>query len=449
MRSFPALVVIIILIAALITVVGFIIASISHKYTDDKELQTDALIQQEQLLELDQKIFSLQLYTSDNLSKIEHQQQKLENAGYKSSIIKSTLDNSIIYDLHLEGLYGETEAITLGNEIKRKVPAIQSYRLQPVGSDETLLSEIDKVDRIKQFLTQDEDVSRPDLSSDVQQYEIQIMASGNFARIEEIKDILTSLGYKTKILTLNQGNQIIYRLRLKGSYNERDAIQMGEKLVKDTPLVTNYWLDEIKTESTAPRPTQTAPIQQPRRESADETADYEIQILANTNLNTVREFKNTLERNGYPAKIISAVVRGTTYYRLRLRQAYSRTAATEMGERLKREIDFVRDYWVVKKSADDTLVPDNTQARQPTRQEPIASQPAQSKSVNYSATCNRNSINIRSGPGTHFSIDPIGKLMRGITIFVVEEKDGWARFTITPNDESWSGWVNLDYLDKN
>ena len=465
MRNFPALVVIIILIAALIIVVGFVIASITHKYSAENEIQTNVASPGDELLELDQKIFSLQLYSSDRISKIEHQQRKLENAGFKARIVKSVKDGNVAYDLHLEGLYGEKEAATLGEEIKRKVPSIQSYRLEQIGAGDTteaVATKQDKNDRIKQFLKQEEDASQPETASNdtsEQKYEIQIMASGNYARIEEVKGTLASLGYKTKILTLNRSNQIIYRLRLKGAYTEREAILLGEKMVKDSSLVTNYWLDEIQVEKTLPRKTQGTIPQQKRTPVDDSSKNYEIQILANTDLAKVRDYKATLNRNGYPAKITTVVVKGTNYYRLRLEKAYSKIGAAEVGKKLVKDIGFVKDYWVVKKTPGEKLVPDSrktTQKKQvipktETRKEPIQSRNTESKNktVNYSATCNRNSINIRTGAGTHFTIDPIGKLMRGITIFVVEEKNGWGRFTITPNDESWSGWVKLEYIDKN
>ncbi len=234
---------------------------------------------------------------------------------------------------------------------------------------------------------------------------------------------------------------------------------MGEKLVKESPLVSNYWLDEIIEDKTIPRKTQVTQTQQQKTPVDTGKKDYEIQILANTDLAKVREYKSTLDSNGYPAKITTAVVKGTTFYRLRLEKSYSKTGAANEGKNLVKDINFVKDYWVVKKTPGEKQVTDNqktTQNKQvapktETRQEPDKSQNPEynNKTVNYSATCNRNSINIRTGAGTHFTIDPIGKLMRGITIFVVEEKDGWARFTITPNDESWSGWVKLEYIDKN
>ncbi|MBA7513268.1 hypothetical protein ES705_05279 [subsurface metagenome] len=54
----------------------------------------------------------------------------------------------------------------------------------------------------------------------------------------------------------------------------------------------------------------------------------------------------------------------------------------------------------------------------------------------------RTGINIRTGPGTNYPKD--GRLVRKDNLYVLEEKDGWIRFRITPKDVGWSGWVRKD-----
>jgi len=61
--------------------------------------------------------------------------------------------------------------------------------------------------------------------------------------------------------------------------------------------------------------------------------------------------------------------------------------------------------------------------------------------VLYTFTCVRDGINIRTGPGTNYSKDETGKTMSGEKFYVLEEKDGWIKFRVTPNDVEWSGWV--------
>jgi len=58
--------------------------------------------------------------------------------------------------------------------------------------------------------------------------------------------------------------------------------------------------------------------------------------------------------------------------------------------------------------------------------------------------CPRNGINIRTGPGTNYKKDETGQLVKGEKLYVLEEKNGWIRFRVTPTDVGWSGWVKKD-----
>lgn len=63
--------------------------------------------------------------------------------------------------------------------------------------------------------------------------------------------------------------------------------------------------------------------------------------------------------------------------------------------------------------------------------------------------CPNEGINIRTGPGTEFTKDKSGQLVKGEKLYVLEEKNGWIRFRVTREDVGWSGWVkkNLTVLD--
>jgi len=287
--------------------------------------------------------------------------------------------------------------------------------------------------------------------------EVQLLASSNYARIEQIKTALERDGYKSKILTLTKGKKIIYRLRLRGLYSETEGKRLGNEIVKKSSHVTSFWLDEIKdgksvgqigaTVTQKPKETKTIPTS---------TGDYEIQILANTKRNYVEDKKQTLEAAGYKAKIVSTSKNGKTFYRLRLANSYSRAKATQVGNKLKKDVRFVTDYWIVPKSGVSTPAPRITKKATTTKDESLT-EPIQysidpkyqpkNKKEQRTMTCNTNDINIRIGPGTYYAVDPIGKLMKGVTVFVVDEKNDWVKFTITPNDESWAGWVNRRYLN--
>lgn len=481
MRNIPALIVLIIAIGAIIIVVGFIVASITHNYTT-KEITTESVTQVENIPELDQKIYALQLFASNNYSRVEHQKEKLEKQGYDTNVMKTLKEGEILYRLRLDGLYGENEAIALGEEIKRKFSTIQNYWLDQVGSEtdepvdvavaKELVQTIKEIPVEKQTI-QEKITQIPQTGE--KQYEVQLMASSNYAKIEEAKGALSRLGYETKIVNKTEGTKVVYRLRLKDLYPKSNAITLGEKIIKESPLISGYWLDEIKDGKSVPNQQLISKtIEEPVKTTTTKSIStgekiYEVQLLANTKLDMVEKRKTDLDNKGYSAKILSAVIKGTTYYRLRLSESYTQTDAKNIGEILKKNVSFVKDYWIVKKSPDDKIVTTTgkTVKKEVPKQEIVEKKPPkkeeklpvetdasvnpnyQTTIVDYSASCNSNEVNIRTGPGAHFEIDPIGKLMQGITVFVVEEKNGWARFTITPNDESWSGWVNLEYLDKN
>ena len=63
------------------------------------------------------------------------------------------------------------------------------------------------------------------------------------------------------------------------------------------------------------------------------------------------------------------------------------------------------------------------------------------KSYQYKVVCPSDGINIRTGPGTNYSKDASGQLFKGENIYVLEEKDSWLHFRVTPGDVGWSGWV--------
>lgn len=54
-------------------------------------------------------------------------------------------------------------------------------------------------------------------------------------------------------------------------------------------------------------------------------------------------------------------------------------------------------------------------------------------------------VNVRAGPGANYEKDEGGPLIRGEKVYVLEEKDGWIRFRVTPKDVGWSGWIKKDY----
>ena len=473
MRKVIALIVIIIAIAALISIIAFIIGTVTHKVkvtaekekTEMSQTTLDTAKTEQEYLPEYEEIFALQILASNKYAKVEHLQNKLAKAGYQTKITKLKREGEILYRLRMEGLYQEEEAIALGEELKKKYPTIESFWLDEIETKTDFArKEEPVVTQEEPTSTRKEEVVTAIKLEEGKQFEIQLLASADYSRVEQIKINLEKLGYNTKILTITRGTKIIYRLRMRGLYSESKALTLGDKLIKDSRDIKEFWLDEIKEGKSV---TTTAPIVRKEKETKTKIdtgkKEYEIQILANRDRSTVEKRKRDLEQRGYKAKITYTVKNSTTFYRLRLADQYSQTQAVNMGEDLKKNIGFVQSYWIVKKEKDQKVVDQKTVERKEadrkvvttkevdeTLTEPIVTSmnpKYQPQAVNYVASCNTDNVNIRIGPGTYYAIDPIGKLMKGVTIFVVEEKDNWVKFTVTPNDRSWSGWVKKDYLN--
>ncbi|NLO07810.1 MAG: SH3 domain-containing protein [candidate division WS1 bacterium] len=72
-----------------------------------------------------------------------------------------------------------------------------------------------------------------------------------------------------------------------------------------------------------------------------------------------------------------------------------------------------------------------------------SSSSSSSSSSNPPAWISADTVNVRSGPGTHY--DSRGKLNRGDKVFIVEKRSGWSKCR-TPGG---FGWIRDDLLDRN
>ncbi len=57
-------------------------------------------------------------------------------------------------------------------------------------------------------------------------------------------------------------------------------------------------------------------------------------------------------------------------------------------------------------------------------------------------SCLRDSAEVRVGPGFQFDVD--NRMLKGETLYILEEKAGWMRFRNTPQNLGWSGWIEKD-----
>ena len=458
MRNIPGLVVIIIAIVALIIIVGFIIGTITHKIKDDveKDLPSEKSAQvdssQSDFIPVYEEFFAIQLFATGDYSKIEHLSKKLIKNGYETKISKVKREGKLIYRLRLDGIYKENEANTLGEKLKKEFPSIKNFWLEEIQTDFRLPGKesiATTEEKTIQEIPQEEYVQ--ETKKQIPEYESQLLASETYSEVEKVKNNLEKLGYKTKILTFTQNKKIVYRLRLRGLYQKEEGIIIAKKIKKDSPQINSFWLDEIKDGKSVPHTTPIAETSK-KKETIKDTGkkDFEIQLLANKNISVVEKKKQKLEKLGYLTKITSVVKNGVTYYRLRLSSSYTKSEARRVGDNLKRKVSFVNDYWIVKKGTGKSYSYKPTKKSDKSLTEPIVTSmnPKYAPNrVEYTLTCKQDNVHIRIGPGTYYAIDPIGKLMKGVTIFVIEEKKGWIRFTIVPEDESWSGWVKKSLVE--
>jgi len=467
MRNTIQLVVIIIAIVALIIIVGFVIGTMTHKMKSESESEFVSIIEiddevSEQSASVMEDLFSLQIMASSQYDNIKLLQEKLKQDNYETEISRLMRDNIIIYRLRLTGLYIKDNAVSLGEELKEKYEPIESYWLEEQTSKTASKQEMTKPQEIaskKQVNTESDNetkVTKKKIEFG-QECEVQLLASGDYAKIEEIKTELETKGYKTKILTFTLDKSIIYRLRLRGLYSVEEGNKLGNKIIDISGNVSSFWLDEIVDgKSVGQIGTTVTKETKPEVKSVkSSTGDYEIQILANSKRNFVEEKKNILDKSGYRAKIVKTEIKGTTFYRLRLSDSYSRSKAVKVGDKLKKDVKFVTNYWIVPKAGVKTAITSTSKnkakakKKTPTKPEQYSMNPKYQRKngkQQKTMTCTSNDINIRIGPGSYYAIDPIGKLMKGVTVFVVDEKNDWIKFTITPNDQSWAGWVNKKYL---
>ena len=468
MKNIIQLIVIIIAVVALIIIIGFVIGTVTHnmKIENEQEITTQqAPVIEEEITEPPlpefEELFSLQIMASSNNKKIKLLRDKLRQGNYETKISKLMRDGLIIYRLRLTGLYNEEDAKGLGEELKEKYSSIEGYWLEEQETRATLISP--KEEKIKPIVESQKETVKPIYEKEIKvtkkkidfgkECEVQLLASGDYARIEEIKTDLAKKGYKTKILTHTEGQSIIYRLRLRGLYSIEEGNRLGNKVIKLSPNVSSFWLDEIKNGKSVGQIGTTKKVST-KAKVAQSSGDYEIQILANSKRSFVEEKKRILEKAGYPAKIVSTMKNGKTFYRLRLADSYSQSKAKKVGAKLKKDVRFVSDYWIVPKSGVSAAAPkkvikkkvEDKSLSEPTQTSLNPKYQPKYKKQQNTMTCLANDINIRIGPGTYYAIDPIGKLMKGVTVFVVDEKNDWIKFTITSDDDSWAGWVNKKYL---
>ncbi|MDN5354728.1 MAG: hypothetical protein PWQ09_1484 [Candidatus Cloacimonadota bacterium] len=73
-------------------------------------------------------------------------------------------------------------------------------------------------------------------------YEIQVLASTDKQRVENLANKLTQADIPVKITKINNEKGLIYRLRLERSFKLAEAENRAKQLQKQFPQITDYWL---------------------------------------------------------------------------------------------------------------------------------------------------------------------------------------------------------------
>ena len=183
-------------------------------------------------------------------------------------------------------------------------------------------------------------------------YKVQLLLSIDYEVILDHKLVLDEYGYDTRIDESKRGDKTIYYLYLEGEYPESRAEVLGDEIKEKFPTLGNYWLEKVEIEEELVQLDEVEmeiEVTEPEKrikETGKIGIEYELQLLANTDLSKVEERKQILEELGYKAKITTTEKDGITFYRLRLEATFSLEEGKVIGEALKEQFDFIEGYWL-------------------------------------------------------------------------------------------------------
>lgn len=198
----------------------------------------------------------------------------------------------------------------------------------------------------------------PRISPDRELYELQLLLSVDPSIAEFNRDLLQDAGYRAQVKRVEKADKIIYILQLRGKYPRQEALRLGNEIKLLLPELGGYWLERAEPDSTDLIVRETiedtaATVEQESTAVTEKPLPvsetlYELQILADMDINKVNRIRDLLEDQGYKTKITQTVKNGNTYYRLRLQEVFTLSAGQRMGEELKQKFIAVEDYWLEK-----------------------------------------------------------------------------------------------------
>lgn len=439
MRKALTLVIMIIIIVALSLVLGFVIG---HVYQKRFSSQDNMMVKE---------MCKLQIYESDDRNKIDSIQAVMEKFDYKTIITKHRVDGKTKYCLSLVDSYTVMEANKIIDKIKDQFQFLEdenfhTFRVEEKVKQEVEVAKKEQTDPVKTVKNVASEVNAED-----KLYEIQLVSDVLMSTVETLQFKVESKGYKTSISKAKINGSEIYKLRLEEKFTRNAGKKVISKLQKVFPAVKGIWLADVDPEAVVmphdpDLPLRDVVVSKQAKEPSStagniQSGGFEIQLLASQDYAKVTNLQDRLKKYKYETKITSTFVKGSKYYRLRLKDSYDSESVKIVENRIKSEVPFIKSCWVVKADLSAEVVNSTPKKVAPKKKtEPVVKKARENK-YPYSIVCKRDNINIRKGPGTNYAVDNIGRLMKGIEIYVQSEKDGWIEFTLIPEDSKWSGWA--------
>lgn len=155
-------------------------------------------------------------------------------------------------------------------------------------------------------------------ADDIYGYEVQLLASTDFAQVEALKQTVEQAGYSTKTTLLTNNGTTIYRLRMDATLPQPEAIALGEKVRTTIPAVREYWIDTVKQSEVADEP----PVQEGQTSSAVQPVSTSYRDLVNLYYKgryqqAVEGFTHTLaDQPTHPHRYTIEYLMGECYYQL-------------------------------------------------------------------------------------------------------------------------------------
>ena len=90
------------------------------------------------------------------------------------------------------------------------------------------------------------------------------------------------------------------------------------------------------------------PDEDKNTQNNSEPKNYELQLMSLTDHNRALKQIEIFTNLGYPAKITEFYKNGQLFYRIRLKDRFTKAEAQEIGENLKNEMPSLKNYWIIK-----------------------------------------------------------------------------------------------------